>query len=91
LALAEDQVLGPSVAYAAPSRYVDLNKRTRPGLRSVKRAFMDHLAFVADPTWENAMVLAVRSANQPQSAADLPRLETPALDELREWLSTRQR
>jgi hypothetical protein len=89
LALADDRVLGPSVAYVAPSRYVDLNKRSRPGLRSVRRAIMDHLAFVADPTWETAAVLSVRSANQPPPAADLPRLETPALDELREWLNSR--
>jgi hypothetical protein len=85
LALADDQVLGPSVGYVAPPKFVDLDKRSR----SVKRAIMDHLAFVSDPTWEAAAVLAVRNANQPQSAADLPRLETPALDELREWFNSR--
>lgn len=90
LELAADQVLGPSVGYAAPSRYVELNKRTRPGLRSVRRAFMDHLAFVPEPTWESATVLSVRSATESPSAADLPPLVTPALDELREWLQARK-
>lgn len=90
LALAEDEVLGPSVGYVAPARFVDLNKRSRPGLRSVRRAFMDHLSFVPDPTWESAAVLSVRNAADPQRAADLPPLATPALDELREWLQARK-
>jgi hypothetical protein len=90
LALAEDQVLGPSVGYAAPSRYVELNKRSRPGLRSVRRAFMDHLAFVPEPTWEGATVLSVRSAPESQLAADLPQLVTPALDELRSYFAARK-
>jgi hypothetical protein len=90
LALADDQVLGPSVGYAAPSRYVVLNKRSRPGLRRVKRAFMDHLSFVADPTWESAAVLNVRGAADTQLAADLPELVTPNLDELRAWLEARR-
>jgi hypothetical protein len=89
LALADDECLGASVGYAAPSRYVELDKRAQPGLRRVKKAFMDHLSFVSDPTWESAAVLSVRGANQPPPAADLPRLETPALDELREWLNSR--
>lgn len=90
LALADDDCLGASVGYAAPPRYVDLDKRSRPGLRRVKRAFMDHLSFVSDPTWESAAVLSVRGATPAPSAADLPRLETPALDELREWLNARK-
>lgn len=91
LALANDEVLGPSVGYAAPARFVGLDKRTRPGLRSVKRAFMDHLAFVPEPTWEGATVLAVRSAAGSPLAADLPRLDTPRLDELRGWLDSRRK
>ena len=90
LALADDECLGASVGYAAPSRYVELNKRSRPGLRSVKKAFMDHLSFVADPTWESAAVLNVRGADDSQLAADLPALVTPNLDELRGWLDARK-
>jgi hypothetical protein len=80
LALADDECLGASVAYVAHPGDVELNKRSRPGLRRVKRAFMDHLSFVSDPTWDSAAVLSVRAAA----------LETPALDELREWLDSRK-
>jgi phage head maturation protease len=80
LALADDECLGASVAYVAHPGDVELNKRSRPGLRRVKRAFMDHLSFVSDPTWDSAAVLSVRAAA----------LETPARDELREWLDSRK-
>ena len=90
LALADDECLGASVGYAAPPRYVELDKTGRPGLRRVKRAFMDHLSFVSDPTWESAAVLSVRSATPPSSATELSPLVTPALDELRTWLQTRR-
>lgn len=90
LALADDECLGASVGYAAPSRYVELDKTGRPGLRRVKKAFMDHLSFVSDPAWESAAVLSVRAAAQPQTAADLPPLVTPALDELIAWQRARK-
>jgi phage head maturation protease len=90
LALADDECLGASVGYAAPGRYVDLDKRVRPGLRRVKRAFMDHLSFVSDPTWETAAVLAVRSATPPPPATELAPLVTPNLDELRAWIGARK-
>jgi phage head maturation protease len=90
LALADDECLGASVGYAAPSRYVELDKTSRPGLRRVKRAFMDHLSFVSDPTWESAAVLSVRSAAEPSLATDLEPLVTPELDELRAWLGARK-
>jgi phage head maturation protease len=91
LALADDDCLGASVGYAARPSDVELNKRSRPGLRSVRRAFMDHLSFVSDPTWESASVLSVRNAAGKPLAADLPPLVTPALDELREWLESRRK
>jgi phage head maturation protease len=90
LALADDECLGASVGYAAPSRYVQLDKTGRPGLRRVKRAFMDHLSFVSDPTWENAAVLSVRSATELPPATNLEPLVTPDLDELRAWLGARK-
>jgi hypothetical protein len=90
LALADDECLGASVGYAAPSRYVELDKSGHPGLRRVKKAFMDHLSLVSDPTWESAAVLSVRSATPPSPATELPPLVTPALDELRTWLQQRR-
>ena len=91
LALADDECLGASVGYAAPPRYVELDKTGRPGLRRVKRAFMDHLSFVSDPTWESAAVLSVRSATESPLATGLEPLVTPDLDELRAWLGARKR
>lgn len=91
LALADDECLGASVGYAAPPRYVQLDKSSQPGLRRVKRAFMDHLSFVSDPTWESASVLSVRAATEPPRAAVLEPLVTPDLDELRAWLAARKR
>ena len=91
LALADDECLGASVGYAAPPRYVSLDKSARPGLRRVKKAFMDHLSFVSDPAWESAAVLSVRSATGPPRATDLEPLVTPDLDELRAWLGAWKR
>jgi phage head maturation protease len=90
LALASDECLGASVGYVAPARDVALDKRSRPGLRSVRRAFMDHLSFVSDPTWESAAVLSVRSAIHPGIEIAEP-MVTPNLDELRGWLQSFKR
>ena len=50
---------GASVGYAARPSDVILDKVNH--LRSVKRAFLDHLAFDADPIYAGATVLSVRS------------------------------
>ena len=90
LALADENCLGASVGYAARARDVELDRGNH--LRRVRRAFMDHLSFVSDPTWESAAVLTVRSSTiQPPAAAGLPPLVTPALDELRDFLNARKR
>jgi hypothetical protein len=90
LALADDECLGASVGYAARTSDVILDKVNH--LRSVKRAFLDHLAFDADPIYAGATVLSVRSAMHPLLASELPQLvETPALDELLAWQRSRQR
>lgn len=88
LALADDEVLGASVGYAARPVDVDLDKVSR--LRRVKRAFMDHLALLPDPTWESAAVLSVRHAGHPLLASEMSPLVTPALDELIAWQRARQ-
>ena len=86
LALADDDVLGVSAGFAARGRDQEFDRRTMT--RRIKRAFLDHIAFVPDPAYQGAGVLAVR--NTPLAPADLPRLETPALDELCEWLTARK-
>ena len=57
--------------------------------RKIKRAFLDHIAFVAAPAYAGARVLAVRGEDGPRSAADLPKLVTPNLDEVLTWMKSR--
>jgi hypothetical protein len=59
---------------------MELDRRNRK--RRIKKAFMDHLAFVPDPAYVGAGVLSVRGAAV--SAA------TPALDELVAWMQGRK-
>jgi HK97 family phage prohead protease len=58
--------------------------------RRIKRAFLDHLAFVESPAYEGARVLSVRSNGVPVNAATLPPLVTPNIDDILAWLQTRQ-
>jgi HK97 family phage prohead protease len=57
--------------------------------RRIKRAFLDHIAFVAAPAYQGARVLAVRDEEEPRSAADLPKLVTPNLDDVLTWMNSR--
>jgi hypothetical protein len=75
------------VGYRALNRDVILDKQNM--LRSVKRAFLDHLALTVEPVYESATVLSVRSASGP--AADLPPMvATPVLDDLVSWMRSRK-
>jgi phage head maturation protease len=89
LALADDGVLSGSAGFAARGRDQELDRRTMT--RRIRKAFLDHIAFVPDPAYTGAAVLGVRSGIQPTSAADLPKLDTPNLNDLRDWLNTRKR
>jgi phage head maturation protease len=81
LALAEEEMISPSVGYRikSPSDVV-LNKRTR--MRRVVRAFLDHLGMVESPAYVGAQVLAVREEQSGLTVAETPLPETPVLDEL---------
>jgi hypothetical protein len=60
-----------------------LDRRSRT--RRILRAFVDHVAFVEDPAYVGAEVLAVRAGQSGLVAADqMPLPETPNLDE---WLN----
>ena len=87
LALADDDCLGASVGYKARPSDVILNRANRT--RQVKRAFVDHLAFAADELYVGSRVLAVRSAAAPVGV-ESPLVETPLLDELRDWMQSRK-
>lgn len=88
LALANDDVLGVSAGFAARGRDQEFERRTMT--RRIKKAFLDHIAFVPSPAYAGAGVLAVRSGVQPASVAEMPPIETPNLDELRAWVQKRR-
>jgi HK97 family phage prohead protease len=75
LALADDGVLDASVGFGVKAGDVEWGAGRRS--RTIRRAFLDHIALVADPAYETANVLDVRhvEATGPQSA-------TPLLDEI---------
>lgn len=81
LALADEDCLGASVGFAVRGSDQEFDRKART--RVIRRAFMDHLAFVPDPAYEGAGVLSVRSVSSP--ASDLQPLVTPELDQLADW------
>jgi hypothetical protein len=81
--LADEDCLGASVGFAVRGSDQKFDRKART--RVIRRAFMDHLAFVPDPAYEGAGVLSVRSSSSP--AAELKPLVTPDLDEYRAWFT----
>jgi HK97 family phage prohead protease len=88
LELAKDDVLDVSVGFAARGKDQEFDRRTMT--RRIRKAFADHIAFTPTPAYAGAGVLAVRHALQSPDAAQLKKLDTPNLDELRDWLNTRK-
>lgn len=86
LALAAEDMLSISVGFGVRGSDQILD---RP-YRKIKRAFVDHLAFVESPAYTGAKVLAVRSNDDLVDAATLPPLQTPHIDEVVEWLESRR-
>lgn len=85
LALAEEGMVGASVQFGAWMRDVLHNRSAMT--RRVLRAFVDHLSFVEQPAYVGATVLGVRATDGVRLAADLDPLNTPALDDLVEFLA----
>lgn len=76
LELAADHALAPSVGFMVKSRLDEqLDRGTRT--RRISRAFLDHIAFVGEPAYSGARVLAMRSDG---SVEEQPSA-TPYLDE----------
>ena len=87
LSLANEDMLSPSAGFGVPGSGQILE---RP-FRRIRKAYLDHLAFVASPAYEGARVLSVRSEAEPQTAESLPPLVTPHIDEVLAWLKSRGR
>jgi phage head maturation protease len=86
LTLADEDALSVSAGFGVRPSDQELE---RP-FRRIKRAFMDHLAFVESPAYAGARVLAVRDEGDGPDPATLPPLVTPHLDEVLAWLKTRK-
>lgn len=87
LALANEDMLSASAGFGVPGSGQVLE---RP-YRRIKKAFLDHVAFVESPAYQGAKVLSVRDEDDRPDAATLPPLVTPNLDEILAWLKSRAR
>jgi phage head maturation protease len=84
LTLAEEGGAFPSIGFRVNS-LSDQRLDRRSKTRRILRAFVDHVAFVEDPAYVGAEVLAVRAGQSGLVVADqTPLPETPHLDE---WLN----
>jgi len=80
LALADEDMIGPSIGYFVKLPSDVLLNRQRM-TRRVKRAFMDHVSLVENPAFEGARVLSVREAPSGLAVVETPLPPTPNLDE----------
>ncbi len=81
LTLAEEGGAFPSIGFRVNS-FADQRIDKRSNARRILRAFWDHQAFVEDPAYEGAGVLAVRAGQSGLLVAERPLPETPNLDEM---------
>lgn len=94
LELASDEALFPSIGFMIKNPKFDqeLDQYTRT--RRVNRAFLDHLAFVGQPAYEGAKVLAMRSESSVEEqppVSKTPRLDAFLNDPVLRWASERVR
>lgn len=97
LQLADDDALSGSVGMAVRSG--DQTIDTRNKTRTIRRAFLDHLALTPDPAYEGARILSVRSAMADgimtsDEVKALQRQPAPGIEEYRndpifQWASER--
>lgn len=87
LILAGDDALGGSVGFAARRSDCIWDRRTMT--RSIKRAYLDHLAFVPDPAYEGAQVLSVRGSGDFGPPPITPLIEEFAADPVMQWAAQR--
>jgi len=87
LALASEDMLDISAGFAVPGSGQVLDRSNHR--RRITRAFLDHIALVADGAYEGARVLSVR-AREEREAAKMSPLDTPMLDEVVAWLESRR-
>jgi phage head maturation protease len=86
LALAADGMVFPSIGFAVVK---GSDQEVTSNRRYIRRAFVDHMAFVEDPAYTGANVVAVRHANG-EDEPEAEHLSTPRLDEWLTYVSSRR-
>lgn len=92
LALADEGMIFPSVGFAVvKGSDQELDHRSQPNRRYIRRAFVDHMAFTEDPAYIGADVVSVRTAAElAADAAALEHVSTPRLDEWVQYVQSRR-
>jgi HK97 family phage prohead protease len=85
LELCDDGVLGVSAGYLPKNPLTDSEQWQGRNRVRILKAWLGHVAFTAEPAYEGARVLAVRTAGQPPEPE---RIATPNLDIVRGFLLT---
>lgn len=95
LELARDEALWPSIGFMVKNPKFDQELDRYRKLRRVNRAFLDHLAFVGQPAYEGAKILAMRSSDpavaEEQVLSPTPRMDEFLNDPILKWASERVR
>jgi phage head maturation protease len=93
LELASDEALFPSIGFMIKNPKFDQELDYYSKTRRVNRAFLDHLAFVGQPAYEGAKVLAMRSEDSAQEprGSRTPRMDEFLNDPVLQWASKRVR
>lgn len=91
LALADEGCISPSVGFAVvKGSDQELDHRSTPNRRYIRRAFVDHIAFTEDPQYIGAGIVSVRSARDEPLEMDETQISTPRLDEWVSFLAARR-
>lgn len=81
LELASDEALFPSIGFMIKNPKFDQELDRYTKTRRVNRAFLDHLAFVGQPAYSGAKVLAMRADGSVGEEDQTPFTPTPRMDE----------
>lgn len=98
LELAADEALWPSIGFMVKNPKFDQEVDRHQKTRRVNRAFLDHLAFVGQPAYDGAKILAMRSAqdaalleSQQEAFSPTPRMDAFMEDPIMKWMHERAR
>lgn len=95
LELAADEALWPSIGFMVKNPKFDQELDRYKKVRRVNRAFLDHLAFVGQPAYEGAKILAMRSDGvleaEPIEHSPTPLMDQFLNDPILQWASEQVR